>query len=220
MLRRKGRGTGWLGGDRYLATVYCSGHELDIAALERYAGDGRPRNAADAVASITAGECPACPPRYVAGDPPVTVAASDGSLRCECCETTWYLEGDSWVAITDGGLDVLHGTEPIPSGATIDSGAFRVCPVDPVQGPADVVRSAMTAFAAKEGEERESTLTPELLDELVEGLVLAYAGEAQADAEVYRVLGDSGLAEGATERWQAEAFVTLHDIRRYLGSDT
>ncbi len=218
MLRRRAQGRGWLGGDRRLATVYCSGHELDLAALQRYAEDGRPRAIEDAIASIEAGECPACLPRYVAGEAPVVAVEAGGPLRCECCETTWYIEGDGWVAITDGGLEVLHGTEPLPEGATIDSGSFRICPVDPVEGPADVIRSALTAFAAKESEEHEATLVPELLDERVEGLVLAYAGGAQADAEVYRILGESELGDGSTERWQAEAFVTLHDIRRYLGS--
>jgi hypothetical protein len=111
------------------------------------------------------------------------------------------------------------GTEPIPSGATIDSGSFRICPVDPVEGPSDVVWSALRAFAAKELEERGRTLIPEQVEDLVEGLVLAYAGQAQADAEVYRVLDESGLEDGATQRWQAEAFVTLHDIRRLMGSD-
>lgn len=218
MLGRRVR-RGFRGASRTRLTVYCGGHELDLAALQRYAEDGRPKGTGDAVALIEAGECPACPHRYVAGEPPATTAEEGGRLRCECCDTSWFLEGDGWAATTGGGLEVLHGTEPIPDGATIDSGSFRVCPVDRVEGPADVVRAAVTAFAAKEADEHGATLAPELVDDLVEGLVLAYAGDAQADAEVYRVLGESDLGDGATERWQAEAFLTLHDIRRFLGAD-
>jgi hypothetical protein len=200
---------------RYLATIYCDGHSLDMTALRNYADDQRPCSVSDAVEAIRAGECPACRPRYLAEAAPQAVRQADGSLLCLCCGTSWDLEGDGWIAVVDNGLAVVDEIEPIPVGASIDSSWFRVCPVDPVGGPTDVLRAELLRFSSSD----EAGVTDEaVIEDLVEGLSSAYGGKARADAEVYRVLADSGLDDEALDRWRAEAVVTLHDIRKLFGS--
>lgn len=199
---------------RYLATVYCDGHGLDLAALRRYAEDGRPSRVADSVEAIAAGECPACRPRYLSDDPPPSAEQDGGEVACGCCRTRWEVEGSGWVAVVDNGLAVVDEIEPIPVGASIDSSSFRVLPVDPVGGPVDVLRTELTAFSEGAG---AGELDEEALDDLVEGLALAYGGRAREDAEIYRVLAESGLDDETADRWRAEALVTLHDIRKLFG---
>jgi hypothetical protein len=211
MLRRRG---GARRSDTYVATVYCDGHALDLAALRQWVDDGRPRSVEDSVAAITAGECPACRPRYLAGDAPEVERDEDGMLACGCCGTGWDVEGGGWVAVVDNGLAVVDEIEPIPVGASIDSAWFRVSPVDPVEGPTDVLRTELSAFARTAA---AGTLDDEMLEDLIEGLALAYGGKAREDAEIYRVLSESGLDDDTADRWRAHALVTLHDIRKLFG---
>jgi hypothetical protein len=210
---RKGDGASRSSG-KYTATIYCDGHGLDLAALKRYAEDGRPCSLDDSRGAIEAGECPACRPRYLADEPPAADRAPGGVLTCGCCRTRWEVDGRGWLAIVDNGLAVVDEIEPIPVGATIDSSWFRVLPVDPVGGPTDVLRTELTSFAAGEG---AGDLDDESLEDLVEGLALAYGGRAREDAEIYRVLAESGLDDDTADRWRAEALVTLHDIRKLFG---
>jgi hypothetical protein len=198
---------------RYLATVYCDGHGLDLSSLRRYAEDGRPCSVSDSVAAIEAGECPACRPAYMSDEAPA-FEVTPGAVGCGCCGTRWVVEGSGWAAVVDNGLAVVAEIEPIPVGASIDSSSFRVLPVDPVGGPTDVLRNELTAFAAGGG---AGDLQEDALEDLVEGLSLAYGGRAREDAEIYRVLGESGLDDESADRWRREALVMLHDIRKLFG---
>lgn len=201
--------------DAYVAIAYCDGHSLDLAALRRFAEDGRPSGTRDAVAAIEAGECPACRPRYLAEEAPaVETEGEEGGLTCSCCGTSWSVEDPGWVAVVDNGLAVVDEIEPIPVGASIDSGWFRICPVDPVGGPVDVLRTELSTFARSDG---AGNLDDAVVDDLVEGLASAYGGRAREDAEIYRVLAESGVDDETADRWRAEALVTLHDIRKLFG---
>lgn len=198
----------------FVATAYCDGHGIDLPALQRWTEDGRPCSVADNARAIGDDECPACRPRYLEGAPPENRRDEDDMLVCGCCGTRWDLEGDGWVAVVDNGLAVVDEIEPIPVGASIDSSWFRISPVDPVGGPTDVLRAELTAFA---GTEAAGTLDDEMLEDLVEGLALAYGGKAREDAEIYRVLAESGVDDETADRWRAHALVTLHDIRKLFG---
>jgi hypothetical protein len=208
------RSRGGRGSSGYHAVAYCPYHSLDLAALQRYADEGRPCSLGAALEAIAAGECPACRSRYLAGSPPVVTRQADAGLKCSCCKTSWYQEGGGWAAAVEDGLSVVDEIEPIPSGAWIDSGSFVVSPVDPVDGPEDVLRNELTGFAGKV----DVALDEEVLEELVEGLAAAYAGKARDDAEIYRVLEESGLDEESADRWRAEALTTMHDVRRLFGA--
>lgn len=210
-LLRRGGGRAERG---FVAVACCDGHGIDLAALQRWAADGRPCSVADNVQAIADDECPACRPRYLEGVPPENERDEDDMLVCGCCGTRWGLEGDGWVAVVDNGLAVVDEIEPIPVGASIDSSWFRISPFDPIGGPTDVLRAELTAFAATGA---AGTLDDEMLEDLVEGLALAYGGKAREDAEIYRVLAESGADDETADRWRAHALVTLHDIRKLFG---
>ncbi len=90
----------------YRARVRCFAHEMDIAALRRFAEDGYPDADGDAVTAISDRRCPACNPRYMADAARAVhvTRTTDGGIVCSCCETKWFVEADDWVGVVGSEL--------------------------------------------------------------------------------------------------------------------
>jgi predicted Zn-dependent protease with MMP-like domain len=212
--RRRHRGRG---GKQ--APVHCLDHEVDLAAVQRFVWDGKPTGNDVTVAAVAAGECPACRPRYVAAsgngadarnfDPPGVRAVGGRYVACGCCRTAWEVEGDSWAATVQGGLQVNGRTRAIKAGKAIDASRFVVEPVNPVEGAEQALRAGFLAFDASTGR----PAADDLVADVTEAMLASYRGEADERAELARITAEHHLDETTADSWHFVALAALGVIR-------
>jgi len=193
------------GGVDYHAPIHCTEHGVDLAAIERFIADGKPEDEHSATEAITAGECPACRPRYVAGlqgsDGAERAATQAGRVHCPCCGTSWELEDGGWVATVAGALQITGERKPVPAGKVIDSYWFVVEAIDPVGGPKEALRRQFADF----GPSAERPAGDDLIDDLTESIFEASRGQAAFEAELGRIELEYHLDAAAAEGWRSVA---------------
>jgi len=188
---------------------------VDLAALQRFVGDGKPAGDDVTVAAISAGECPACRQRYVAatgeaGTPAPGVRATGGRhVACECCRTSWEVTANRWVATAGGGLGMNGSARAIKTGKTIDGSRFVVEPVNPVGGAEQALRRGFLAFDQSTG----WPAADDLVADVTEAMLASYRGEADERAELARITAEHRLDEAAADGWQFVALAALGVIR-------
>ena len=199
--------------------MHCLEHEVDLAAVHRYVWDGKPAGEQVTVVAISAGECPACRPRYVAtagngaeglvAGAPGVEAVGGRYVACECCRTSWEVEGDRWAATAGGGLQIDGRRRPIKVGKRIDGSRFVVEPVNPVEGAEQALRGGFLAFDAS----TDRPAADDLVADVTEAMLASYRGEADERAELARITSEHRLDDAAADGWHFVALASLGVIR-------
>lgn len=223
LLRRRGAGQP--------IPLHCVEHEVDLAAMRRFLADGRPAGLGASIESILWGECPACIPRYLAGNPQGDDEPADqrrpdalallarpwprpgGPLECECCGSSWDLAQGGWVAEPGDGLRAGAAGSSASSSpdyrqlpaSSIDSGHYRVEPIEARDAAATALWLEFVEFELRSGR----LAGDDLVDDLVESMVAAFGGRADARAELARIAAEHRLDSPSAEAWRDEALAAL-----------
>ncbi|HTW98589.1 MAG TPA: hypothetical protein VMD59_07420, partial [Acidimicrobiales bacterium] len=205
-------------------------HDVDLEAIRRFVGDGRPRGDPTTVEAIAWGECPACTPRYVAGfaglageEPvPGERAAAlamvprragrggrvGGALRCRCCSTAWDLDGSSWSACAGSGLEATGSRKALHEGEHLDGAGVEVEPIDP-GCVASALHLAVADFDATTGR----LVRDDLVDDVAESLLAVYLRKADERAELARIAIEHELDDDLARAWRTMALDALAVVR-------
>lgn len=194
--------------------LVCAQHDLSVVGLRNYVTDDRPNIDEAAPRLIRAGECPACPNRYVhkSTETPTFIGES---LRCACCGTSWTIEREAWVADIEEGLQPIDlDLPPLPNPTTIDRSSFEIVVFDDVQSISRILGYELRSidhlgvgFDAR---------VDEVLDDLLEGIEAASKGKADEQAEIYRSVAESQLDEMTSETIASCAIGLLREIHDLL----
>jgi predicted Zn-dependent protease with MMP-like domain len=194
------------------AVVHCVEHEVDLAAVQRFVGDGMPSGDDVSTAAISAGECPACPPRYVASDGDGLAAAravGGRQVACGCCRTSWELAKGPWAATAGGGLQVAGKSRVLKAGKRIDGSRFVVEPVNAVEGAEQALRRGFLAFDASTG----APASDDLVADVTEAMLASYRKQADERAELARITAEHRLDDAVADGWNFVALTALGVLR-------